>query len=107
MDWSKDTKEFRSVLLSLGKVVPSDNEEESLYACWCTQKVAVKGCHRYSIMPVQSTDILTKFNEVNLQLQGNDANLINVKSVISTFFSKFNAVLTISSPSWTLTITKS
>jgi len=25
----------------------------------------------------QSTDIFTKFNEVNLQLQGNDVNLIN------------------------------
>ena len=50
----------------------SDNDEESLYACCCTQKVTVKGCHRYSIFWLsQSTDIFTKFNEVNLQLQGN------------------------------------
>jgi len=31
-------------------VVHSDKDEESLYACGCTQKVAVKGCHRYSIL---------------------------------------------------------
>jgi len=79
MDWLKDTKGFRSVLLSFGNVVHSDNDEESLYACWCTQKVAVKGCHRCSILTVtvhRSTDIFTKFSEVNLQLQGNDVNLI-------------------------------
>ncbi|XP_071749602.1 protein FAM200A-like [Lepeophtheirus salmonis] len=34
------------------------------------------------------SDIFLKFNEINLQLQGNDANLIKVKSVISTFRSK-------------------
>ena len=34
------------------------------------------------------SDIFTKFNEVNLQLQGNDVNLIKVKSAISTFLSK-------------------
>jgi len=39
----------------------------------------------------QSTDIFTKFNEVNLQLQGNGVNLIKVKSAIFTFLSKFNA----------------
>ena len=33
-------------------------------------------------------DIFTKFNEVNLQLQGNDVNLINVQTIISTFLSK-------------------
>jgi len=33
-------------------VVHSDNDEEGLYACCCTQKVAVKGCHRYSISAV-------------------------------------------------------
>ncbi|XP_066965478.1 protein FAM200C-like [Macrobrachium rosenbergii] len=33
-------------------------------------------------------DIFTKFNEVNLQLQGNEANLIKVKSAISTFLAK-------------------
>jgi len=44
-------RRFRSVLLSLGNVEHSDNEE-SLYACCCTQKVTVKGCHRYSILAV-------------------------------------------------------
>ena len=34
------------------------------------------------------SDIFTKFNEINLQLQGNDVNLIKVKSAISTFLSK-------------------
>ena len=34
------------------------------------------------------SDIFNKLNEVNLQLQGNDVNLINVKSAISTFLSK-------------------
>jgi len=43
---------FKSVLLSLGNVVHSDNDEESLFACCCTQKVAVIGCHRYSILAV-------------------------------------------------------
>jgi len=50
----------------------------------------------------KTTDIFTKFNEVNLQLQGNDVNLIKAKSAISaisTFLSKFNAVQTKSSPS--------
>ena len=47
----------------------------------------------------QSTDIFTKFSEVNLQLKGNDVNLIKAKSAISTFLSKFNAVQTKSSPS--------
>jgi len=111
MDWwidlSKDTKGFKSVL-RLGNVVHSDNDEESLYACCCTQKVTVKGCHRYIIFWLsQSTDIFTKFNEVKLQLQGNGVNLIKSKSAISTFLSKFNAVQTKSSPSWTLTVSKS
>jgi len=48
----QDTKRFRSVLLSLDNVVRSDNDEESLHACCCTQKVTVKGCHRYSILTV-------------------------------------------------------
>jgi len=39
----------------------------------------------------QSTHIFTKFNEDNLQLQGNGVNL-KAKSVIFTFLSKFNAV---------------
>ena len=47
----------------------------------------------------QSTDIFTKFNEVNLQLQGNDVNLIKAKSVIATYLSMFNAVQMKSSPS--------
>jgi len=47
----------------------------------------------------QSTDIFTKFSEVNWQLQGNDVNLIKTKSAISTFLSKFNALQTKSSPS--------
>ena len=34
------------------------------------------------------SDVFTKFNEINLQLQGNDVNLIKVKSAISTFLSK-------------------
>ena len=34
------------------------------------------------------SDIFTKFNEVNLQLQGNDVKLIKVKSAICTFLSK-------------------
>jgi len=33
-------------------VVNLDNDEESLYACCCTQKVTVEGCHRYSILAV-------------------------------------------------------
>jgi len=33
----------------------------------------------------QSTDVFTEFNEVNLQLQGNDVNLIKAISAISTF----------------------
>ncbi|XP_018015681.1 protein ZBED8 [Hyalella azteca] len=33
-------------------------------------------------------DIFTKFNEINLQLQGNESNLIKVKSAISTFLTK-------------------
>jgi len=47
----------------------------------------------------QTADIFTKFNEVNLQLQGNNVNLIKAKSAISTFLSKFSAVQTQSSPS--------
>jgi len=47
----------------------------------------------------QSTDIFTKFSEVNLQLQGNIVNLIKAKSAISTFLSKFTAVQMKSSPS--------
>ena len=43
-------KGFRSVLLSLCNVVHSD-DEESLYAC-CYTQVAVKGCHKYSILAV-------------------------------------------------------
>jgi len=35
-------------------VVYSDNDEESLYACCCTQKVTAKGCHGYSILAVTS-----------------------------------------------------
>jgi len=46
----------------------------------------------------QSTDIFTKFNEVNLQLQGNGVNLIKAKSAIFTFLSMFNAVQTKSKP---------
>ena len=34
------------------------------------------------------SDVFTKFKEVNLQLQGNDVNLIKAKSAISTFLSK-------------------
>ena len=54
MDWLiKGLKGIRSVLLSLGNVVHSDNDEESLYASCCTQKVAVnKGCHRCSVLAV-------------------------------------------------------
>jgi len=52
----------------------------------------------------QSTDIFTKFNEVNLQLQVDGVNLIKAKSAIFTFLSKFNAIQTKSSPSLTLTV---
>jgi len=45
-------KGFKSVLLSLGNLVHSDKDEESLYTCCCTQKVTVKGCHGYSILAV-------------------------------------------------------
>jgi len=45
----------------------------------------------------QSTDTFTKFNEVNLQLQGNGVNLIKAKSAIFTS-SKFNAVQMKSKP---------
>jgi len=55
----------------------------------------------------QSTDTFTKFSEVNLQLQGNNVNLFKAKSAIFTFLSKFNTVQTKSSPSWTLTVSKS
>jgi hypothetical protein len=34
------------------------------------------------------SDLLAKFNEINVQLQGNEINLIKAKSVISTFVSK-------------------
>ena len=34
------------------------------------------------------SDVFTEFNEVHSQLQGNDVNLIKVKSAISTFLSK-------------------
>jgi len=47
-----DTKGFKSVLLSLGNVVHLDKDEKGLYACCCTQKVTVKGCHKYSILAV-------------------------------------------------------
>jgi len=46
----------------------------------------------------QSADIFTKFNDVNLQLQGNGVNLIKAKSAIFTFLSKFDAVQTKSKP---------
>jgi len=48
----------------------------------------------------QSIEIFTKFNEINLQWQGNGVNLIKAKSAIFTFLSNFNAVQTKSS--WTL-----
>jgi len=48
----QSTKGFRCVPLSLGNLVHSDNDEESLYARCCTQKVTAKGCHRYSILAV-------------------------------------------------------
>ena len=69
-------KGFKSVLLSLGNVVHSDNDEESLYACCCTQKMTIKGCNSYSILAVTVQDIFTKFNQVNLQLHGNGVNLL-------------------------------
>ncbi|XP_012939136.1 zinc finger BED domain-containing protein 5-like [Aplysia californica] len=34
------------------------------------------------------TDLFTKFNQVNLQLQGDDTNLIKAKSMLSSFLSK-------------------
>jgi len=34
------------------------------------------------------SDVFAKFDEINLQLKGNDVNLINMQSVISTFLSK-------------------
>ena len=80
-------------------MVHSDNDEESLYACCCTQKVTVKGCHRYSVLAVTVHRYLfTKFNEVNLQLQGNGVNLISQISNLHLLV-KFNAVQTKSSPS--------
>lgn len=36
------------------------------------------------------SDLFAKFNEVNLQLQGNGVNLIKVKSVILGFMSKID-----------------
>ena len=33
-------------------------------------------------------EILSKFNEINLQLQGNETTLIKAKSVISTYMAK-------------------
>jgi len=42
----------------------------------------------------KSTDIFTKFSDVNLQLQGSDVNLIKTKSAIFTFLSNFNVVQT-------------
>jgi hypothetical protein len=36
------------------------------------------------------TDLFTKFNEVNLQLQGNTLNLIKTKSIIAAFLARIN-----------------
>lgn len=36
------------------------------------------------------TDLFTKFNEVNLQLQGDNLNLIKTKSIIATFLVRIN-----------------
>jgi len=83
-------------------------------AMWCTRIMLKRVCtpvatHRRWLSKVvidtvswlsQSTDIFTKFNEVNLQLLGNDVDLIKARSAIFTFLSKFNAVQTKSSPSW-------
>jgi len=90
---------------SLGNVVHSDNDEESLYACCCTQKVTVKGCHRCSILAVTVHKYLHEVQWINCK--GMLLNLIKAKSAIFTFLSKFNAVQTKSSPSWTLTVSKS
>jgi len=53
--------------------------------------LSIKGVINAVSWLLQSTDIFTKFKEVNLQLQGNDVNLNEAKSAISTFLSKFNA----------------
>ena len=50
--YQRTPKGLKCVLLSYGNVVHSHNDEESLYACCCTQKVTVKGCHRYSTLAV-------------------------------------------------------
>ena len=81
-------------------VVHSDNDEESLYACCCTQKVTVKGCHRCSILAVTVHEDLHEVQWINCK--GMLLNLIKAKSAIFTFLSKFNAVQMKSSPSWTL-----
>jgi len=80
--------------------VHSDNDEEVCTPVAAHRRWLSKGVRDAISRLSQSTDVFTKFNEVNLQLQGNDVNLIKAKSAISTFLSKFNAVQTKSSPSW-------
>jgi len=52
-------------------------DEENLYACCCTHRRQLsKGATDTISWLSQSTDIFTKFNEVNLQLQGNGVNTL-------------------------------
>ena len=69
------------------------NEPPSKFSAYatgcCTQKVTIKGCHRYSILAVTVHSYLHEVHERNLQLQGNGVNLSKAKSAIFTFLSKF------------------
>jgi len=38
------------------------------------------------------TDLFAKFNEVNLQLQGDNLNLIKIKSIIAAFLVRINLI---------------
>ena len=77
----------------------SDNDEEVCTPVAAHRRWLSKGFTDTVSWLSQSTDVFTKFNEVNLQLQGNDVNLIKAKSAIFTLLSKFNVVQTKSSPS--------
>jgi len=79
---------LKSLLLSLGNVVHSDNDEESLYACCCTQKVTVKGCHKYSVVAVTVHRYLHKVQWSWFAIAGNGVNLIN--TLASSCFQGFS-----------------
>ena len=71
---------------------------QRVWKCYCAKAMVVRQSDSNSV-PYDElrnikhdiaylSDVFTKFNEVNLQLQENYVNLIKVKSAISTFLSK-------------------